>query len=132
MKIPVVVWGIIVATLVVVPLRIIGFGYLPSDDALRHAAKAVSGKTWPEILLLRPEITVDHNPGWHVLLTALHHHFHWDPWTLVAVSLVTLFILVAGAPLPWLRRPEAWFVSFATVVLVFPYFAVRVMLGRPM
>ena len=44
--VPLAAWAIILLLLLVIPLKIIGYGYLPSDDALRHAAKAVSGKTW--------------------------------------------------------------------------------------
>ncbi|HEY5234062.1 MAG TPA: hypothetical protein VIK35_11070, partial [Verrucomicrobiae bacterium] len=41
-----------ILTVLMIPLRIIQYGYLPGDDALRHAAKAVSGRPWPEILVL--------------------------------------------------------------------------------
>jgi len=48
---------------VAVALRVLALGYLPYDDALRHAAKAVSGRPWSEILLLRPGFELDSNPG---------------------------------------------------------------------
>lgn len=118
--------------LVLFPLRILSYGYMPTDDALRHAAKAISGKSWPEILLLRPEITVDHNPGWHWTLSVLHQAAGWDGWMLVAFSVVVLFVAAAGAPLPWLKRPEAWVATLALILVVFPYFADRALLGRPL
>ncbi|MFO7821544.1 MAG: hypothetical protein R6V56_05765, partial [Lentisphaeria bacterium] len=43
-----------VTMMVLIPFKIISYGYLPSDDALRHCAKAVSGKSWSEILVLNP------------------------------------------------------------------------------
>jgi len=47
--VPLAVWVLVALVIVVIPLKIIGLGYLPADDALRHAAKAVSGKPWPEV-----------------------------------------------------------------------------------
>ena len=46
---------IALGALLAFPLRVLDTGYLPQDDALRHAAKAISGKTWAEILVLRPD-----------------------------------------------------------------------------
>ena len=42
------------STLLISALRIMGHGFEPYDDALRHVAKVVSGKVWPDILLIRP------------------------------------------------------------------------------
>ena len=36
-------WMLVILTLLAIPLKIISYGYLPVDDTLRHAAKAVSG-----------------------------------------------------------------------------------------
>lgn len=130
--IPLLLWALVVLTLIILPLRILDHGFLPPDDALRHAAKVVSGKSWPEILVLRPEITMDHNPGWHWLLGSIHHATGWDPPKLVAFSVVSMFLLFTVAPLPWLKRPEAWLVALAVVLLVFPYFEPRAFVGRPL
>ena len=72
--IPSIVWGLILAIILLIPFKIISYGYLPSDDALRHAAKAVSGKTWSEILILRsapvsflPWIAAIRPPDWLIL-----------------------------------------------------------------
>ena len=51
--IPLSVWIVAVFTIVIVPLKIIGYGFLPMDDALRHAAKTISGKSWQQILVMR-------------------------------------------------------------------------------
>ena len=32
--------------LLIVPLRIAGYGWLPDDDVRRHAAKAIADKPW--------------------------------------------------------------------------------------
>ena len=42
--VPLAVWAIVILVILVIPLRVIQYGFLPGDDALRHAAKAVSGK----------------------------------------------------------------------------------------
>ena len=93
--------------LVVAPLRVLAQGYLPGDDALRHAAKAVGGRSWTEILLLRPEITLDSNPGWHALLGALHRFFGLGAVDLVLASVALLFVLFSLGPVLLLRRPAA-------------------------
>ena len=35
--VPLIVWTIAIAVVLFIPLKIIGYGYLPGDDALRHA-----------------------------------------------------------------------------------------------
>ena len=61
-----------VLALLLISLRVISYGYIPGDDAMRHAAKAVSGKGWGEILVLRPEITMDSHVGWHKILEFIY------------------------------------------------------------
>ncbi|MDB6039916.1 MAG: Gram-positive signal peptide protein family [Verrucomicrobiales bacterium] len=126
------IWGIIALVLIALPLRVISYGYLPDDDALRHAAKAISGKPWTEILVMRPEITIDHNQGWHWILAWVHHMTNWHAETLVLFSVIAMFVICAGSALPWLKRPEAWLLSLALLMVIFPYFAARVLLGRPL
>ena len=70
--VPLAAWMIVILLLLIIPLKVIRYGYLPGDDALRHAAKAVSGKSWPEILVLGPAFHFDPNWGWHWLLGKIH------------------------------------------------------------
>ena len=117
--------------LALVPLRIVARGYLPDDDALRHAAKAVSGRPWSEILVLRPDVTMDSHPGWHAALGLVHRATGADVPTLVALSVVVGLLAVLLPPLFLLRRPEAW----AAVLVVFGTLEPRIMnrfaSGRP-
>src|SRR5208282_1688937 len=92
--VPLAVWAIVVLVILAIPLKIIGYGYLPGDDALRHAAKAVSGKSWSEILVLNPVYVIDHEFGWNLLLEKIHLWTNWDAERLVLFSVVSLFILV--------------------------------------
>ena len=128
--VPLAVWVIVALVILAIPLKIISYGYLPGDDALRHCAKAVSGKTWPEILVFGDTYRIDHNIGWHAILGAVHQATGWGAEGLVIFSVVALFIIVNGALLPWLKRPEAWLVALlaAMVVSDLPQ---RFLLGRP-
>ena len=128
--VPLAIWVIVISVIVLIPMKIIGYGYLPEDDALRHAAKAVSGKPWSEILVLSPVYKIDHEFGWNWLLRRAHLLENWDAEALVVFSVVLLFILVNLAGVAWLRRPEAWLVMVvASMVLV--SLPMRLVLGRP-
>lgn len=116
----------------VLPFWVLRHGYLPDDDALRHAAKAISGKPWTEILVLRPDITIDHNPGWHRILRAVFLAGGWDARGLVWFSVAAMFLAMAAAPLARLRRPEVWLASVGLLAFVFPYWPERMLLGRPL
>ena len=130
--VPLAAWAIVILLLLVIPLKVISYGYLPGDDALRHAAKAVSGKTWPEILVLGPAFHFDPNWGWHWLLGKIHLSTNWDAERLVLFSVLTLFLIGNGAVVACLKRPEAWLAAF--ILVCQPQvsdFTERYLLGRP-
>jgi hypothetical protein len=128
--VPLAVWIIAVLTVLLIPLKIISYGYLPPDDALRAAGKAVSGKEWPDILVLDPVYKIDHEYGWSLLLAKIHTTFGADAETLVIFSVVGLFALIGLAAMPWLRHPEAWLATLALsmITVMLPF---RFLLGRP-
>ena len=128
--VPLAAWGIVLFTLLAIPLKIIGYGYLPGDDALRHAAKAVSGKPWQDILVLGGSFQMDHNLGWHLLLGQIHHWTNWGTEPLVIFSVVALFTLLCWSVLPWLKRPEAWLVALMMAMIVSDL-PRRFLIGRP-
>ncbi|HEV2692220.1 MAG TPA: hypothetical protein VG347_04935 [Verrucomicrobiae bacterium] len=128
--VPLLAWLVTVLVFLAVPLKIISLGYLPGDDALRHAAKAVSGKTWPEILVVGDSYKIDQSLGWHAILGWVHHLMGWDAEALVIFSVAGLFLMVNCAMLPWLKRPEAWLVSVLTAMMVSDL-SQRFLLGRP-
>jgi len=130
--VPLAAWTIVVLLFLYIPLKIIGYDYLPGDDALRHAAYAVSGKTWPDILVLGPAFHFDPNWGWHRLLGKIHLWTNWDADRLVVFSVVMLFLVSNGAVVACLRRPEAWLAAF--ILLCQPQVSdltERFLLGRP-
>jgi hypothetical protein len=115
----------------VLPFRIISYGYLPPDDALADAAKAVSGKPWPELLLLKSDYLIDNHIGWHTALRQIYIATKWNDESLVLFSMAALFLLVGWSALPWLKRPEAWLITLILVLGVQTPFMRRFMLGRP-
>src|ERR1039458_1737192 len=117
--IPLSVWIVVVSTIIVIPLKIISYGFLPMDDALRHAAKAVSGKSWQQILVMRDDFPIDPSPGWQAILQWIHNWQNCSAEALVIFSVVALMLLVMLCVLPWLRRPEAWLGAlFAAAVFI--------------
>jgi hypothetical protein len=122
---------LVLAALVALPIRVLGHGFLPSDDALRHAAKVVSGRPWSEILLLREGAPFDLHPGWHAFLSAVRALTGWDAHALVLFSVVFAF---AAFALPWalrLARPEAVLLAFLVLNLMDPHSFARLLFGRP-
>ncbi len=119
------------AVVLVVPLRVLGTGFLPPDDALRHAAKVVSGKPWSEILVLRSDVTVDPHPGWHALLGLAHRATGMDAHALVLASVIVLFLAVHAPAILLLRRPAAWLLAWLGFCVLDAPGVLRFMLGRP-
>jgi hypothetical protein len=129
--VPLAAWIVVCATLLAVAGKIIGMGYLPADDALRHAAKAVSGKPWSEILVMRPDFAMDPHPGWHAILGAIHRCLNCNVETLVIIPVSGLMVLFSMAALVWLKRPEAWLGALLVAAVCSPGFIARLTLGRP-
>jgi hypothetical protein len=128
--VPLAVWVVVLLTLLVVPMKIMTYGYLPGDDALRSAGKAVSGKSWRDVLVLDKVYQVDHEYGWSLLLSKFHNAFNADADTIVLFSVVSLFLLTGLAVVFWLRYPETWLAILAlTMITVLMPF--RLLLGRP-
>lgn len=128
--------GLIVAlaavwTLATLPLAITGQQWIPTDDALRHAAKAISGREWAEVLVLREDAQLDPHPGWHVVLRAVYDAGVTLPRGLVLVSVWSLAAAVLLAPLSGLARAEAWLAALLLAAVAEPTFIGRVFLGRP-
>jgi hypothetical protein len=111
--VPLAIWTVVILTILIIPLKIISYGFLPSDDALADAAKAVSGKSWQQILVLGPSYIMDHHLGWHWLLEKIYLWSHCSTETLVLVAVTGSFVLFGLSALPWLSRPEAWLAALA-------------------
>jgi len=123
---------IVIGAILLTSLKIISYGFMPSDDALRHAAKAVTQKSWPEIVVMRPLVFDDQHAGWHSFLGAVYQATGCTKEDLVVLSVVLLATLFLVAPIPWLRRPEIWPLVWVYVAIAADPFVVgRIFLGRP-
>ena len=129
--VPLAAWVTAVLTLIFIPGRILSYGYLPADDALRHAAKVVSGKPWQEILVMRSDFAMDPHLGWHAVLGWIYHWQDCSAETLVVIAVFGLMLLVSAAVLPWFKRPEAWLAAMLVVSVAAPTFIKRLALARP-
>jgi hypothetical protein len=130
-SVPLAARAIVFLFLALVPFRIVGTGWLPGDDALRHAAKAVSGKGWHEVLVLRPEVTMDSHPGWHGLLEVVHAVTGADTHGLALFSIVFVYLALILPAVFLLRRPEAWALGLAFYGALEMAVPTRFALGRP-
>lgn len=116
--------------LVTIPFVIHTYGFVPPDDANRHVAKAISGKPWPEILVMKPTYAhQDHNEGWHAALTGLYR-MGVSKDGLLLFSSIGIFILLMGTGLVLYRKhPLAWMSVVGLAVFIMP--VIRWLLGRP-
>lgn len=118
-------------TLLMAVLRVIGHGYFPSDDALRHVAMVISGKVWSDILVIRPDFTMDSHPGWHAILGLLYRTTGISKTYLLNFSVIFLFLSFTIPPVLYLRRGEAWIAALALSSVFFFGPIYRLYLGRP-
>ena len=96
-RIPLAVWVLALLVGILIPLKILSLGYIPIDDVKCHVAKAISGKAWPEILVMDERFAEDEHPGWHSMLGALHRHLNCDADTLIFFSIAVPFATCAAA-----------------------------------
>jgi hypothetical protein len=120
-----------IALTALIAMQILASGYMPVDDALRHAAKAVARKPWSEIVLMKPG-ALDFSPGWHAFLTGVHRLTGANVHTLVWIEVILLFVLFWLGPLLLLARPEAWLVAISIGALLEPQLEMRLIIGRPL
>ena len=128
---PLIIILVTIWVVVLIPFRIIGYGFMPPDDAMRHSAKVISGKDWNQILVLRDEIKMDSYPGWHAILGLIHRITGWDQHSLVLFSAISLAILFCIIPIFFLKFPESWLFSLFIISLMMPGWVLRLFLGRP-
>ena len=119
------------ATFLFTGLQILGRGYHPTDDALRHVAKVISGKPWQEILVVRDEIGMDSHPGWHAVLHAVGSWTRLETTLLLNFSVLSLLLLFCCFPLFYFERCEAWVASLLALAVVSFGPIYRLTYGRP-
>ena len=129
--IQVIITCLIIITVALIPYKIVKWGYMPKDDATRHAAKVISQKTWDQILVLRSDVKLDNHPGWHAILGFVHKALGLNEYQLVIFSVFILFLLLSLVPILLLERPEAWVFTLLTIAILEPARIARFLLGRP-
>lgn len=111
-------------------MTILKLGYVPRDDAGRHAAKAVSTLEWNNILVMAQPQTIDVQWGWERLLKLFQHATNADVLTLIQLSVIGLFLTYIVTGSMFFRRPEAWLGAFCLASIVSSEYD-RFMFGRP-
>ena len=99
--VPLLVWIIVLSTLILTPLKILSYGFVPGGDARRHIAKAFTDKSDGQVVMLRPGFTLDHNPGWEWVLRRVQKASGWDlgQMTVFAVVATCLLVIVVALAL---------------------------------
>src|SRR5258706_11266971 len=122
------------AVFLLIPLRIVAYGYLPIDDALRHAAFAVGDRNWGDIMLLSPDLRpdIDGQAGWHSFLRLVHQVTGWSPTRLVDFSVVLAFLTFTVGGLIASGNPPAWLLGCALMTVIDPQIFTKLALGRPL
>jgi hypothetical protein len=122
------------ALFLLVPAKVVSYGYLPIDDALRHSAYAVTDRTWGDIMLLNPRLSPDNDgqAGWHSFLRLVHRTTGWSPIQLVDFSVIVAFIVFAMSGLIASGNPPAWLLACAVMAVIEPAIFLKLLLGRPL
>ena len=129
--VPLVSWVMVVATFVLIAFKIWSYNYLPAGDARRHVAQAFAHKPFTEIVVMRPEYSMDNSPGWDWLLRVLHDRAGFTKDGLMGFSVVALLLGIFLTPLVWLRRPEAWLAAVLAELVAIPELMTRLTQARP-
>jgi hypothetical protein len=130
--VPLVVWIIVLATLFLIPLKILSYGFVPGGDARRHIAKAFTDKSDSQVVVLRSGFKMDHNPGWEWVLRRVERATGWDIGQITVFAVIALLLSVFYSALPWLRRPEAWLAALLAELVALPYLMDRLVQCRPL
>lgn len=125
-------WLMVLTVLLIVPLKITSYGWYPGDDALRHSAHGVNEKSWDDVLVMKSDYTIDHNPGWHSILRFMHKNFSMDKEELLLFSIVGLYLLYNIIGLIVVKNPIAWLIALVFLVMGDYGSNFRFIIGRPL
>lgn len=122
---------IILVLLLIIPLKIISFGWFPPDDAMRHVAFSTLDCKWSDILVIDSKFDTDHNAGWHQILRFLHKKCNISKIGLLRFSIIALFLLINICGI--ISSPSAicWLLSVFFLLISDFGLLWRFMLGRP-
>lgn len=110
-------------------ISIIGHGFFPPDDALRHVGQAVCQQPWQEILVINQVQNFDVHFGWQKILYFLADH-GVSKIELLHFSVLFFLVLNFFVPAFLTKRPEIWALSIIIGLCLFTSIT-RFSLGRP-
>ena len=113
--------ALFLGVLLLVPLVIIQSGFAPEDDLMRDVTKAVSGRPWGDVVLLRDGLNPNlrTHAGWDMILGALHR-IGLNQEGLLVFGIVALSFVAFLPAAIFLRRPETYlFLLMVTAVVDF-------------
>lgn len=122
---------IISIVFLIIPMKIIQYGWLPSDDALRHVAFSSVARQWKDVLVIKEELESDHNPGWHQILRFLHDKLNVSKIGLLRLSVIGLFLLINITGILISPNPVCWLLAIAFILICDYGIFGRMLLGRP-
>ena len=122
---------IISVIFLIIPMKIMQYGWIPSDDALRHTAFSTVDRQWSDVLVIKEGLESDHNPGWHQILKFLHKRFHFSKMGLLRFSVIGLFLLVNLTGILISPNPVCWLLAIAFALICDFGILGRILLGRP-
>jgi hypothetical protein len=125
---------VILSVFLLVPLRIIAYGYLPPDDVMRHTAFAIADRQWGDVILLDPRFPswMDLHPGWHAVLRSVHEIMQWDQGALMSLSILLAFWTFTFAGTMASGNPTAWLLACGLMGVLEPAVFGKLLLGRPL
>ena len=122
---------IISLVFLIIPMKIIQYGWLPPDDARRHVAFSTIDCKWSDILVIDKKFDTDHNAGWHQILRFLYNKLGITKEGLIRFSVVGLFLLINIVGIISSPSPICWVLALLSF-LIFDFGVLyRMILGRP-
>lgn len=124
---------IVLLSFVFIPLKILNFGWTPSDDALRHVAFSTIDANWTDIVIIDEKYSADHNAGWHKILKFLYKYCSLKKEQLLLFSVFSLFLLVNICGIICSPSPISWCISLLLLLNIESNdVSLRMLSGRPL
>ncbi len=116
--------------MLLIPLKIIGYGYTPSGETRVLHARMVTHKDWASLTKAdKNQLTAPYQ-GWVWAGSWMNKLFGLDAETCMICSIVTYMALCFALAFCW-SRPEAWTFTLLLVHIAVPSFVVFLSRGHP-
>jgi hypothetical protein len=114
-----------------VPYRILNFGFMPTDDANRHVAFSVTDRNWTDVLEIEPNLSADHNAGWHYVLKKVHKYLGINKEALLKTVIISLFLIFNLVGTLLSPNIASWIIVMLLIFVFDRSSFIRLLLGRP-